>query len=94
MRSHRRRIRPETFTELSPWGRRVVGQLIPLLRLAVLLNRPRAGEATPQMSVKAEPPQLKLSFPPGYLEEHPLTRADLQGEIEALAAIGVLLHYE
>lgn len=45
-------------------------------------------------SVKATRQGLRLVFPPGWLDTHPLTRADLEREKDYLKAAGVKLKLE
>jgi len=62
-----------------------------LLRLAVLLNRGRSNVALPDIRLAARADSLEVRFPPGWLEDHPLTIADLQSEIENLKTVGFRL---
>jgi len=55
---------------------------------AVLLNRSRTTTPLPQVALKADKQGLTLTFPPRWLDEHRLTRVDLETEAEELAAIG------
>ena len=41
----------------------------------------------PEMAVEANDNQLRLRFPEGWLDAHPLTQADLESEAEYLKAI-------
>ncbi len=58
-----------------------------LLRLAVLLHRGRSSVALPDIKLTTRPDSLELRFPPDWLDDHPLTVADLQTEIEHLKAV-------
>jgi exopolyphosphatase/guanosine-5'-triphosphate,3'-diphosphate pyrophosphatase len=81
---HRRKLSLEGLEELvPPWDRAVV-YLIVLLRLAVLLHRGRSPNALPDIELIAKPRALEIRFPARWLREHPLTRADLQQEIDYL----------
>ena len=66
-------------------------RLAVLLRLAVVLNRSRTEAPVP--TIGGATGMVALSFPPGWLDEHPLTRADLMQEAEYLAAAGVKLEF-
>ena len=59
-----------------------------ILRLAVLLCRTRSKRARPRVGVTIEENRLRLSFPSGYLDERPLTAADLAQEAGLLKAAG------
>lgn len=89
--AHRRRFAREPFDalgeELGPRARR----LAVLLRLAVLFNRGRETTLPDLPHVEAKGERLTLRFPHGWLNRHPLTRADLEAEAVATAAAGVEL---
>ena len=94
--NHRRRPRPEAFdalTDLHPDARSAeTGRnLCVLLRLAVLMNRSRSPRSAPRPRLAAEPGRLVLSLPEDWLDDHPLTRADLLAEAERLRELGVEL---
>jgi len=92
--NHRRRIRNHYLHGLpTGWASRARRLLI-LLRLAVLLNRSRTDGALPRIRLRAEGDQLKLLFPDGWLEQHPLTLADLDQEAAYLQALGLKLKFK
>jgi exopolyphosphatase/guanosine-5'-triphosphate,3'-diphosphate pyrophosphatase len=80
VREHRRKLSIDTLKPLHPRRRRSVLRLCVLLRLAVRLNRVRSTWALPDFTVRGKEGVLEISFPPGWLEAHPLTRADLEDE--------------
>ena len=89
--AHRRKLTLEGLEELvPPWDRSAV-YLIVLLRLAVLLHRGRSSTALPQIELAAMPRSLEVRFPPHWLDDHPLTFADLQQEVDYLRAVGFRL---
>jgi len=55
-----------------------------ILRLAVLLNRSRSKQPLPKISFTEIAKTLHMKFPRGWLNEHPLTRADLAQEAKYL----------
>jgi len=59
-----------------------------LLRLAVLLNRGRSTSAQPKIDLRVKGRSIELAFSRGWIEDHPLTAADLEQEIEALKVAG------
>jgi exopolyphosphatase/guanosine-5'-triphosphate,3'-diphosphate pyrophosphatase len=69
-----------------PGSERLLEHLAVLLRLAVLLHRSR-GDA-PRLDLVAGRRALELRFPPGWLEQHPLTHADLLEEAAVLEGSG------
>jgi exopolyphosphatase/guanosine-5'-triphosphate,3'-diphosphate pyrophosphatase len=86
--SHRRKLRVGRFEELPPDRGEEALALTVLLRLAVVLNRPRSDDAVPKVTFHADGQELALQFPEGWLEAHTLTRADLEQERTRLAAAG------
>lgn len=92
--THRRKLPPKAFKEVrSHWGKKVE-RLAVLLRLAALLHRSRSAEPLPDFTLVGGKKHLALRMPPGWLQEHPLTRADLQREARHLAQIGVMLEFD
>ncbi|HMM74463.1 MAG TPA: Ppx/GppA phosphatase family protein [Gammaproteobacteria bacterium] len=92
VRAHRRKIPLPEFA-VFPQSDALL-RLALLLRLAVVLHRAR-GAATPtEVHLKAEPRALKLVFPKGWLETHPLTSADLAQEADYVKAIGYRLKFK
>jgi exopolyphosphatase/guanosine-5'-triphosphate,3'-diphosphate pyrophosphatase len=82
--SHRRKPAIEEASELAaPWDKRAPPMTL-LLRIAVLLNRGRSTVPLPPIKLTARADSLELRFPPEWLDDHPLTVADLQAEIENL----------
>ncbi len=85
--SHRKKPAIEEAGELAPpWDKRAPPMTL-LLRLAVLLHRGRSSVALPDIKLTTRPDSLELRFPPDWLDDHPLTVADLQTEIEHLKAV-------
>jgi exopolyphosphatase/guanosine-5'-triphosphate,3'-diphosphate pyrophosphatase len=89
--SHRRKPAIEEAGELAaPWDKRAPAMTL-LLRVAVLLHRGRSTVALPELKLTARADALEIRFPPGWLDDHPLTVADLQVEIENLKGVGFRL---
>lgn len=79
--AHRRRLHAEKIGFLRQVdGERAV-RLAVLLRLAVRINRGRHGVPAPLARFDR---RLELTFPEGFLDAHPMTRADLEAEQELL----------
>jgi exopolyphosphatase / guanosine-5'-triphosphate,3'-diphosphate pyrophosphatase len=89
--AHRRKMHVEQLQDLYPPWHIKAEYLIVLLRLAVLLHRGRSPSALPKIELKASGRSLELAFPKGWLDERPLTAADLEREIEYLKAAGFRL---
>ena len=59
-----------------------------LLRLAVLLHRGHDRDALPAIALRVDNKSLELRLPNGWLDTHPLTRADLDSERDELKDVG------
>jgi len=85
--AHRRKLSLVGLEDLvPPWDRSAL-YLIVLLRLAVLLHRGRSTTALPELTLSATPRSLEVRFPARWLDDHPLTSADLQQEVDYLRAV-------
>ena len=90
---HRRKFPVQEFTSLAaPW-RRAAPRLCVLLRLATLLRRSRSPTAKPYPLLTAKENRLSLRFPSGWLDDHPLTRLELEEEAQRLAVAGIPLDF-
>jgi exopolyphosphatase / guanosine-5'-triphosphate,3'-diphosphate pyrophosphatase len=89
--AHRRKVHLEQLHELNPPWHIKAEYLIVLLRLAVLLHRGRSPAALPGIDLRPKGRTLELAFPKGWLDEHPLSAADLETEIDYLKAAGFKL---
>jgi exopolyphosphatase/guanosine-5'-triphosphate,3'-diphosphate pyrophosphatase len=87
IRSHRRKIRFAFFDGIASQRVEEAIRIAVLFRLAVLLNRGRIETPEPELRVSGGGRTLRLNFPEGWLEGHPLTAADLAEENEQLRAI-------
>ena len=89
VRCHRRGV-PDKLAELLP-ERDVMRarKLATLLRLSAVMHRDRASAPMPAMCTSNS--ALKLSFPVEWLKAHPLTRADLKQECDAISKLGIKL---
>ncbi len=90
VRSHRRKFPLEVFSELRPASRQRCLHCAIILRLAVMLRYTSSVEGLPEFNLLAEDHQISVTFPEGWLQEHPLTQLDFAREQEYLAEI----HYE
>jgi exopolyphosphatase/guanosine-5'-triphosphate,3'-diphosphate pyrophosphatase len=57
----------------------------------VLLHRGRSPAALPKMALQAKGRSLEIGFPRGWLDDNPLTAADLENEVEYLKGFGFKL---
>ena len=93
VRGHRRKFPVETFDALPEPVQESARRLCVLLRLAVVLHRERSDRDDVEYGLALEDGKLRLSFPEGWLEERPLTAADLKQEASRLKAVGFRLKY-
>src|SRR5690606_32425967 len=89
--AHRRKPQLDALERLvPPWDRKALW-LIVLLRLAVLLHRARSGSSLPAIVLEAKGRTLTVRFPARWLDDNPLTEADLQREMAYLRALDIRL---
>ena len=87
VRAHRRKFPVEEFQAVAEEDLVAMRRLSVLLRISVVLHRARSNAAMPEIGVEANENQLRLRFPEGWLDAHPLTQADLESEAEYLKTI-------
>ena len=89
VRLQRRKYLPELIEDSAYVRSDALGLMTRLLRLAVLLNRGRMPTVIPPIQLKLEAPEIMiLEISKNWLEDHPLTAADLDQEVDTLAAAG------
>ncbi|MGD9896137.1 MAG: exopolyphosphatase [Candidatus Methylacidiphilaceae bacterium] len=94
VRSHRRKYPREEFLKIREEDRDSTFCLSVLLRLATVLERGRQDSFLPKIGVEAGERRWRLRFPPNWLEQHPLTKADLEAEMAYLEPMGLRLRFE
>ena len=80
VRFHRRKIDNEAFEMLPDEERDRLLRLLGLLRLATLLHRGRDDESLDSLSVRVKEERITVVAPQAWLDDHPLTYAELQAE--------------
>ncbi|MCB9740159.1 MAG: Ppx/GppA family phosphatase [Deltaproteobacteria bacterium] len=93
VRAHRRKFETDAFDELPQTMKRVARDLTVLLRVAVRLCRARSPQPLPIIRANAGRRRLTVRLPAGWLDEHPLTAADLGTEADRLLRAGWKLRY-
>lgn len=83
--AHRRKIPLTKIKELPPPWNKIAIYMVIILRLAVILQRNRSNTATPEFSIVIKKKAIRIQFPENWLENAPLTQADLKQEEEYLA---------
>lgn len=91
LRCHRRKPDEDLLAALPERLRRTAMRITALLRLAVLLQRARSADPLPPMQLKGDERSLELKLPRTWLEQHPLSVADLDQERDHLKALGLKL---
>lgn len=94
IRGHRYKFPVSIFSELGDQLAEPAMRLCIMLRLAVLLRRGRSDEELPDISMAASGDGIQLEFPAHWLEQHALTRADLEQEKKDLKTAGITLEFE
>ncbi len=90
---HRRKFPVDVFRALPSGVQRCGWRLCVILRLAVLMRRGRSPERIPEPQLSADGDTLMLRFPDGWLDQHPLTRLELEEEASRLKAGGLHLDF-
>jgi exopolyphosphatase/guanosine-5'-triphosphate,3'-diphosphate pyrophosphatase len=89
VRLHRRKYLPELIEDSAYVRSDALGLMTRLLRLAVLFNRGRIPIEMPTIRLTLETSgTMILEISENWLEDHPLTAADLDQEVDTLAAAG------
>jgi exopolyphosphatase/guanosine-5'-triphosphate,3'-diphosphate pyrophosphatase len=90
---HRRKFPQEAFLALPSSVRQCTRRLAVILRLAVLMHRGRSAQLKPNPVLTADDDTLVLRFPDGWLDEHPLSRLELEEEAARLLAADIGLDF-
>jgi exopolyphosphatase/guanosine-5'-triphosphate,3'-diphosphate pyrophosphatase len=88
VRSHRRSV-PKTAFDALPERLLLTARRLALLRLAVLLNRAHEDDPLPALELTADDNRLSLIVPQDFIDARPLLRADLIGETDGIAGLGI-----
>lgn len=91
VRNHRRKIDTSVTQSMKTSEQSRYYKLLVLLRLAVLFHRTRHADQTPLLAAAFSDNTITLDIPHQWLEDRPLTRADIESEIEKLGSIGFQL---
>ena len=82
--AHRKRFPLKHF----PPGNDDLIHLAILLRMAVIFHRGKKSEGLPSIKLNISKRKIKLKIPTDWLDQHPLTHADLETEVRHLDDIG------
>ncbi len=91
VRNHRRKISKDVMDQMSLSERTSYQRMLAVLRLSILFHRTRGMSDPPEMKVRTPENQLCLGISRQWLDDNPLTGADLFDEIKHLSALGLTL---
>lgn len=92
VQGQRRRFRRFLFRDALPRAEARLGErLCRMLRLACVLNRSRSSRQLPELRYKVKGKRMRVEFPEGWLQERPLTHADLGAEAAYMESAGLEL---
>lgn len=91
VRFHRKKIRKDELAVDYGIEQKALGQLLVILRLAVLLNINRSQPTLPEFTIKVEGNDIKLGFAQEWFELSPLLLSDIGRENAYLKAIDMHL---
>ena len=94
VRAHRQKFPTGIFEVLGARRAERMTHLALVLRIAVVLHRGRSDAGAPGIVAQGTPRMLRLAFPPGWLDAHPLTLAQLGHEADYLSEAGVKLRFD
>ena len=85
--NHRRKINTELIEQLpSRWQEQAMFMIV-ILRMAILINRDRSPKKLPSIKIKDNDGMLNIIFDKKWLEDRPLTIAELEQEQSYLKAL-------
>jgi exopolyphosphatase/guanosine-5'-triphosphate,3'-diphosphate pyrophosphatase len=90
----RRKIERDWLKKLSNQQNKFLRPLIIILRLAIVFNRPRIKFLKVIKNISFMKDTIQLEFNKEWLQDHPLTYADLLSEIKYLESMGVEMAIE
>ncbi|HEA25798.1 MAG TPA: exopolyphosphatase [Ectothiorhodospiraceae bacterium] len=90
--SHRRKIPIQLLKQCRKSEQLFMSRLIVVLRLSILIHRSH-HQSDCHLDVVVNNDEVNLRFTKGWLDEHPLTRADLEQESKYLVAAGFVLNF-
>ena len=91
VRWHRRKIDFQAFDGLPDRDRERLLKLLGLLRLAALLHRGRHDAPLNEIRLRIDEGRITVVAPRAWLDDHPLTAAELSAEAERLLHVNIRL---
>ncbi len=91
--SHRRKINIELINQLpSRWQQQAMFMVV-ILRIAVLIHRDRVPKKLPEIKIRDNDEVLAIQFDQNWLDNHPLTGAELEQEQNYLKVLSVKVNF-
>ncbi len=91
VQNHRRKLNLNVLEETLEEFRETLVQLVIILRIAVVLHHSRSITMPDQLSLKIDEQKIRLTLPTAWLEQHSLTQADLEQEMNFLNKVNFQL---
>ncbi len=85
---HRGNPTRDKIAEVAPMWNRKLLHLVCLLRIASHIHRRRSPRPPPAVSIQVDHRRIEISFPGDWLDERPLSRADLEDDARHLEGLG------
>ena len=85
---HRGKPTKDKIAEVAPMWDRQLLHLVCLLRLASHIHRRRSPRPAPEVRMSLKNREMRLVFPGDWLDERPLSRADLEEDAKHLEGLG------
>ncbi|WP_232059123.1 acetate and sugar kinases/Hsc70/actin family protein [Kineobactrum salinum] len=89
--AQRGKLEDALWTSVSSGERPRLLRLVTIIRLALVFKYVEQLETLPDFVIQAKSHSLRLAFPAGWLDQHPLTARELQLEKAVLARQGLTL---
>lgn len=93
VRTHRRKLNSDLFEQYSDDIRSDILRLSIILRLSVLMHRGRSNTDKPKLKVQVNDESIHIAFPEDWLDEHPLTIAEMEQESKYLRQVDYKLTF-
>jgi len=91
VRGHRGKPTRDKIAEVAPmWDRKLL-HLVSLMRIATHIHRRRSPRPSPEVNIIVSNRKVVLSFPGNWLDDRPLSRADLEDDARHLEGLGYRL---
>ena len=90
-RGQRGKLTEEIYADIATADVPRMERLLAIIRLAVCFKHVEKLERLPDFTLESGPDSLRFSFPPDWLDQHPLTARELAREQDVLSKVGLKL---